>query len=77
MIIKDLILERLRSFQAKAGSLFGQKEAESIWSENAWKLGLEMSEINGLRDGWAKFVVNGDRSLLDSTAELTVKRLNK
>lgn len=76
-MIKSLILDKVRTFQAKAGSMWGQKEAEAIWSENAWKLGLELSEIKGLQDGWAKFVVNGDRTILDSACQSTITRLSK
>jgi len=76
-VIKDFVIERVRTFQAKAGSLFGQKEAEAIWKEDSWKLGLQWSELKALQDGWASFVVNGDRKRLDEASEFAITRLSK
>lgn len=74
-MIKDFIVNKIRSFQAGAGSMSKQKDAEKLWDETVWKLALEANEINKLRDGWAKFVVNGNRNELDVACETAIKRL--
>lgn len=74
-MIKNMILSRVREFHAKAGSFFGQKEAEKIWGETAWKLGLEVSEILGLQEGWAQFVLNGKTEKLDAAVQQATVRL--
>jgi hypothetical protein len=74
-MIKDWVLKKVQTFQVNAASVFGQKEAEKIWAENAWKLALSYEELKSLQDGWAKFIINGDRSQLDASASVISTRL--
>jgi len=76
-MINDFVLNKVRTFAAKGGSLFGQKEAEKLWKETGWKLALEVSEIMALQDGWAEFVVKGDNTKLTEAGNRVSARLQK
>ena len=76
-MIKSYVINKVKRFQAAAGSIWSQKEAKKIWSETGWKLGLDVKEVLALSDGWAQACLNNNTDKLDTACDQVLVRLAK
>lgn len=75
-MFKSITSAKLKAFQGYATCAWTQKQAEDIWSETMWKLGLTANELRNVSAGWAKFVVSGDTATLNNVCSEIFARLN-
>lgn len=76
-MFKSITATKLKAFQAYASSAWTQSEAEQIWRETIWKLGLKPKELSSISAGWAKFVLNGDATSLNDACSSVYTRVNQ
>lgn len=74
-MLKGLVKTKVQQFKAAASSFWGQKDAEKIWKETAWKLGLKPGELYALSEGWAQYCLNSDASKLEQACDKVLNRV--
>lgn len=75
-MLKGLVKTKVEQFKAAAGSFWGQKDAEKIWKETAWKLGLKPSELYALSEGWAEYCLSRKPDKLNEACNKVLARVN-
>jgi len=74
-MFKSLTRMKVEQFKASAGSIWGQKDAEKIWKEDSWKLGLKPGELYDLTEGWASYCLTSNASKLEEACNIVLKRV--
>lgn len=75
-MFKGLVKTKVQQFKAAAGSFWGQKDAEKIWKEDGWKLGLKPKELYALSEGWAEYCLSSDASKLEAACDNVLARVS-
>lgn len=74
-MLKKITAAKLKAFQGYASCAWTQQEAEKIWGETFWKLGLKPKELLSISEGWANFVISGDASQLNEACTRVITRM--